>query len=154
MSFLDLFKWKVNNMQINNRSINGDAEMSDIKVHKDKFLIKIQPYSKAGLLREIYRCDHFSVYAFGEIVYIACPHIMLDDIPYGLYMTPPVLRKIVKTHRKIYPIIDEIFGDMELNKDLIFMLQEDRIQWWKTWLVDNQNVNKIDKDFEREIESQ
>lgn len=153
MSFFDLFKRK-DNIQINKVSVNSDEEPFDIKIYKDKFLVKMQPYYQAGILREIYMCDHFSVYAFGETLYIACPHIMLDDIPYGLYMTPSVLRKIIKAHRRIYPIIDEIFSDVELNKDLIFMLQKDRIQWWKTWLIENQNVDKIDKNFESEIKSQ
>jgi len=154
MGIFDLFKRKRKLTPRNDVYNNDDTEELNIEMYQEKFLVKIQPYVEAGLLRKIYMCNHFSVYAFGEKIYIACPHIMLDDTPYGLYMTPSVLRKIIKTHRKIYPIINEVFDDIELNKDLIFMLQEDRLQWWQKWIIDNQNVNKIDKDFEREIEIQ
>lgn len=150
MRFLNLFKRKENPVQ----NPYEESEKFNIATYRKTFFIKIQPYIEAGLLREIYRCDHFIVYAFGDKVYIACPYIMINKIPYGLYMIPSVLRKIIQTNRKIYPIINEVFDDVELNKDLIFMLGEDKIQWWQQWLVENKNIDKIDKDFEQEIRQQ
>lgn len=151
MGFFNFKQKKDQLIQKDENFIYEESKKFNIEIYREKFFVKIQPFYDAGLLREIYRCDHFSVYAFGERVYIACPYIMLDEIPYGVYMNPSVLRKIIRTNRKIYPIINEVFGDIELNKDLIFMLQEDKVQWWKQWLAENKNVNKIDKDLEQEI---
>lgn len=126
-------------------------EKFDIDVYREKFFMLIQPYHKAGLLREIYRCNHFSVYAFGEKVYIACPYIMLDEIPYGIYMNPTVLRKIIQKNRMIYPIINEVFSDVELNKNLLFFLDEDQIPYWREWMIKNKYLSKIDEALEQEI---
>lgn len=120
-------------------------------MNKELFYQKMQPYFEQGMAREIYNSEHFSILSFGERVYLACPYILLENQPYGIYMNPSVMKKIVEKNRKIYPIINEVFSDIELNKDLIFSFDASKLDFWKKWIIENKNVNKIDYHLEEEI---
>ena len=120
-------------------------------MNKELFYQKMQPYFNEGMVREIYSSEHFTILSFGEKVYVACPYILLNNEPYGIYMVPSVMKRIVEKNRKLFPIINEVFSDVASNKDLIFYFSSDRIDFWKNWLVQNKNVNKIDYHLEEEI---
>lgn len=120
-------------------------------MNKELFYQKMQPYFEQGIVREIYNSEHFSILSVGERVYVACPYILLENEPYGIYMNPSVMKKIVEKNRKIYPIIEEVFSNIALNKDLIFVFNSNKIEFWKKWIIENKNVNKINYSLEEEI---
>lgn len=123
----------------------------DAKSNKKLFYEKLWPYFDEGMVREIYSSDHLCILSLGERLYVACPFLLIDNQPYGIYMNPPVMRKIVKNNRKFYSVLNGIFDDIELNKDLIFIFSNEKIAFWKKWIEENKNVNKMDEKLEKEI---
>lgn len=124
----------------------------EIKMRKQIFYEKMQPYFNQGLVREIYSSDHVAILSVGEIVYVACSYILLANEPCGIFVNGNVMKKIVKKNRYIYPLIQRVFSDVEENQNLIFDFSYDNIGFWKKWFGENQNVNKIDPKLEEEIQ--
>ena len=145
MGLFDFFKKKT----ISNHQEDNDT--FDMKRLKEEFFVLMKPYYEAGMVREIYICDHFCIYAFAEKLYIACPYTTFDGTPYGIYMIPSVMRNIVEENRKFYPIVMQVLENLKKNTSLLFLLPENGIPGWEEWIEENKNVNKIDKSFEKEI---
>lgn len=120
-------------------------------MNKELFYQKMQPYFEQGMVREIYSSDHVCIVSFGDVCYVACPYILLEGEPYGIYMNPNIMKKIVEKNRFIYPLIDEVFSDVELNKNLIYDFSSDSIDFWKQWIIQNRKSSKIDYNLEEEI---
>ncbi len=116
---------------------------------KKKFYQKMQPYFDQEMVREIYSSLDFSILSFGERVYVACPYFSDDEPPFGIYMTPNVMKKLVEKNRLIYPLATKVLNNLSSN--LLFNFDLKRFEFWKQWIIDNKDVNKIDYNLETEI---
>ena len=124
----------------------------DVKEYKKLFYEKMQPYIEKEIIRVVYSSDHVSIFSLGEIYYVACAHVLIGDIPVGVYVNENVFKKIVNKNRFIYPLIEEVFSDLHLNNDIVFDFTPDTDRWVK-WIKEarEKNVSRINPEFEEEI---
>ncbi len=150
MRLFDFFK-KRNSYENSTENVDllEDGDLTEL--NKEKFYEFMQSYFEKGIVREVYSSNHICALALGERVYVACPYILLDGMPYGIYMNQNVLMKIAKNNREIYPLINEVFSNIELNSNLIFFFGNERIKFWQDWTDENKSVNEIDEAFEDEL---
>lgn len=109
------------------------------------FYQKIQPYFDEGILRMVYEAECLVIFAFGEICYIACPFVMVNNEPSGLYVSSKVIRELVSNNRYIFPLMKKIFGDIQKYQSLFYNFPEDKIDIWKVWIKDDCNISDIAK---------
>ena len=121
-------------------------------MNKDLFYKKMQPFFESGLAREIYSSDQVCMLSFGEICYVGCTYELMDGSPIGVFMSPDVMKNIVKENRQIYPLLQVMFNDFDRFKGMIFDFSQD-INIWKNWIIENKNnnVSTIDYQLEEEI---
>lgn len=123
------------------------------KNEKDLFYQKLQPYFEQGLLREVVSNEHFAILSVGDRVYVACPYIMLDNMPYGIYLKENGLRLVCNDNAMIYSMSLDLLKNINKYQKLLFVFSEDRINFWKKWIAENKNVNKMNYEFEEELNS-
>lgn len=123
------------------------------KIERDLFYQNLQPYFEQGMLREVYSNEHFTILSVGERVYVACPYIMLDNMPYGIHVNEKGLRVIANDNMRIYSMSLDLLNNIEKYQELLFVFSEDRLDFWKKWIAENKNVNKINYKFEEELNS-
>lgn len=129
--------------------MNREEFIQKKQLDKERFYQKMQPYFDQGMVREIYSSLDFSILSFGERVYVACPYFSEDEPPFGIYMTSDVMKKLVKKNRLIYPLTSQVLN--KLSSNLLFNFDLKRLEFWKQWIRDNKDVNKIDYNLEAEI---
>ncbi len=112
------------------------AEQSDI-LNKELFYQKMQPYFDAGIVREVYRSDSLCMLSVGEKVYVACPYLLWADHPYGIYMNEKVMLDIAQVNGELFTIIEQMLGDLNRYKRILYYFHSERIDYWKQWIVDN-----------------
>lgn len=115
------------------------------------FYKKMQPYFDNGILREICNTDDFSVMRLGEIIYVACPYLLLADEPYGIYLDQDLLRKYMKDRSAFYSLVREVINDLTKYKKIFFYFSIEDIDPYKQWIKDNAHAIRYDNDFEAEL---
>ena len=122
----------------------------DAKANKKLFYEKMQPYFDAELARVIYSSDHVTILAFGEICYVACQHILVNDEPVGVYANEKVIKELVAKNRYIFPLMKKVFSNIEKYQSLFYNFPEHKIGIWKEWITDNKNKGVSDINIELE----
>lgn len=119
---------------------------------KEKFYEQMQPYFEQGLVREIYSSDHLCMLCFGELCYVACPYVFLDNAPFGVYVTHNSMRKLAQKNRLIYPYVNEVISDLSVGKNMFYDFPIDKIDVWKKWIADTRLTAKPKIDHQLEFE--
>ena len=120
-------------------------------MNKELFYQKMQPYFDQGMAKEVYSSDYLSIIRFGERVYVACPYVLYNNQPYGIFVNSSVMKKIVENNASFFPILQVVFNNISSNRNLFFLFSQDKIGFWKDWIQKNSHVNKVDFQLESEI---
>ena len=89
-------------------------------MNKDLFYQKMTPYFQQEMVREVYSSDHVCILSLGEICYVACSYVLLNNEPFGLRVTEDVMKKIVENNRYIYPLTDQMFSNLNKYQGLLY----------------------------------
>ncbi len=123
------------------------------KSNQYKFYAKMQPYFDKGMVRIIYSSEDVVILALGEICYIACSCILINDEPIGIYATERIMRKVVVNNRYIHMLLHELLSDIYKHRGSFYNFPVTKIDIYEKWIDDNKNkgISAIDLEFEREL---
>lgn len=122
-------------------------------IDKDLFYRQMQPYFEQGLVREVYSSDDVCILAFGELCYVACPYILANNQPFGIYTNHNFMKKLVDKNRLIYPLVEEVCHDVNAMERLVYNFPIEKIDFWKKWIEDFniKGISEIDHQLEEQI---
>ena len=119
---------------------------------KELFYQKMQPYFDNGIVREVCASEFMCVLSIGEQIYVACPFVLLDNSPFGIFMNHSVLKKMVVNERKFFSLLKNIIENIYEYKQLVFYFSEDNLEKLKSSVSGKiSNKNYVDHDFEEEL---
>ena len=121
-------------------------------MEKDAFYDKMKIYFDNGIIREIYSSDYMCILSLGEVFYIACPYVLINDSPIGIYVPNQYMKVHVNDNKLVYSMLKAISKNVEKNKNIIFDFPPDGLDKYREYIETNKKINcNIDYKLEEEI---
>ena len=112
----------------------------------------MQPYFDNKVVREVCASEFMCVLSVGEQIYVACPYMLIDNSPFGIFMNHSILKKMVEDKYKFYALIKDIIKNIDDYKQLVFYFSKENLENLKKSVRGKiSNKNYIDYDFEEEL---
>lgn len=127
-------------------------------MNKQLFYEKVQPYVDEKLIREIYSSDDISIFNFGDLYYIGCPHFLYNNqFPFGVRIPVDFLEEIIKDNSLLILYIKSLVDSNKFNENAPF-LTEENLDYFKKYFnsyKDKRGMKGyIDYDLEEKISNE
>ncbi len=120
---------------------------------KKKFYKMLEPYFQQGLVREIYSSNDACVLSVGEIYYVVCPYLIIDNIPLGLKLSQDHIKEVIEDKELFDLVIENVFNDFDKKKDMVFPFSKGDLESYKEWIKEckTDGISEVDYNFEEEL---
>ncbi|MBQ8287659.1 MAG: hypothetical protein IJX76_02675 [Clostridia bacterium] len=117
------------------------------------FYRQIQEYLDAGIIREVYSTEEYTLVCLGELIYAIMPYSMLNGEPIAIFVNEDAIRRIAKSTLSYFNILKGVYSNPDRYGSMIYDMSSKKLEFWKNWVIEAPSLmeSKRDLDLEKEV---
>ena len=122
-------------------------------MNKEEFEKKMQPYIDENIVSVISSNDNICILNLGDIIYVACTYVLVDNTPMGIRVLDKHLKQLIENNELVYSTTKYIYENLDEYKSSIINFNISQINTWKNFIDKNKQLGRtsVDKVLEEEI---